>query len=72
MLTDFPDDLRDRYLPVGQRVYRQAWDQEAPLQAAMLADSFLAAGDMDGAAVWRKVIKAIEVMQAAETDGVRH
>lgn len=28
----------------------------APLQAAILADSFLAAGDMDGTVVWRKII----------------
>ncbi len=30
------------------------------------------AGDMDGAATWRKIIKAIEVMQATEPDGTTH
>jgi len=30
------------------------------------------AGDIDGAATWRKIIKAIEVMQAIEPDGTTH
>ena len=45
--------------------------QAAP-QAAMQADALLEAGDMEGAATWRKIIKAIEVMQATESDGVLH
>ena len=32
----------------------------------MQADGLLADGDLDGAATWRKIIKAIEVMQATE------
>ncbi|MCZ6717594.1 MAG: hypothetical protein O6944_00305 [Gammaproteobacteria bacterium] len=47
-------------------------DHQAPLRAAILADSFLAVGDMDGAATWRKIIKAIEVLLATEPDGVTH
>ncbi len=38
----------------------------------MQADALPAAGDMDGAATWRKIIKAIEVMQATEPDGAVH
>jgi len=33
---------------------------EADLVAAVRADSFLEAGDMDGSAVWRRVLKAIK------------
>jgi len=29
-------------------------------------------GDLDAAATWRKIIKAIEVMQATEPDGAVH
>jgi len=38
----------------------------------MQADALLEAGDMDGAAVWRKIVKAVEVLQATEPDGVLH
>ena len=38
----------------------------------MQSDALLAAGDLDGAATWRKIIKAIEVMQATEPDGAMH
>jgi len=33
---------------------------EADLVAAVRADSLLEAGDMDGSAVWRRVLKAIK------------
>ena len=38
----------------------------------MQADGLLDAGDMEGAAVWRKIVKAVEVLQATEPDGVTH
>ncbi len=37
---------------------------EAPIHAAMNADAMLAKGDMGGAAMWRRVIKAIEELLA--------
>ncbi len=37
---------------------------EAPIHAAMRADAMLKRGDMDGAAMWRRVIKAIEELLA--------
>ena len=38
----------------------------------MRADALLDTGDLDGAAVWQKTIKAIKVMQATEPDGAVH
>ena len=38
----------------------------------MCADALLDTGDMDGAAMWRKIIKAIEVLQATEPGGALH
>ncbi len=38
----------------------------------MQSDALLDAGDTDGAAVWRKILKAIEVLQATEPDGAVH
>ncbi len=46
--------------------------EQAALQAAMQADALLEAGDMEGAATWLKIIKAIEVMQATEPNGATH
>ena len=36
---------------------------DAPIHAAMRADEQLDAGDLDGAAVWRRIKAAIEEMQ---------
>ncbi len=33
---------------------------DAPIQAAMRADEMLEAGDLDGYAVWNRVLKAVE------------
>ena len=38
----------------------------------MRADALLDTGDLDGAATWRVIIKAIEVMQAPELSGAMH
>lgn len=53
------------------KLYIDQHGDQAALQAAMQSDALLEAGDMDGAATWRKIIRAIEVMQATEADGVR-
>ena len=49
----------------------QHGDQPA-LPAAMQANAPLEAGDLDGAATWRWIIKAIVVMQATVPDGAIH
>ena len=38
---------------------------DAALQAGMRADRLLAAGDVDGAATWRAILRAIEELQRA-------
>ncbi len=40
--------------------------QDAPIQAAMRADELLEAGDLDGCAVWRRIIKAVEELLSKE------
>lgn len=37
---------------------------DAPIQAAMRADELMAAGDMDGRAIWFRIVRAIEELQA--------
>ncbi len=34
--------------------------QDAPIEAAMRADAMLEAGDLDGYAVWKRVLRAVE------------
>ena len=39
---------------------------EADLVAAMRADSFLGDGDVDGSAIWKRVLAAIKEIQRGE------
>lgn len=54
------DIYRAANLPIQQYADR------APTHAAMRADELLDAGDLDGAAVCRRVIRAIEELQRKE------
>ena len=42
--------------------------EDAKLEASLKADKFLEKGELDGVAVWKKIISAIEVLQN-ENDG---
>ena len=58
-----PDDLdiyRSAKLLVDQH------GEDAPIFAAMQADKCLEAGDLDGKAVWMRVIRAIKELQQRE------
>ncbi len=36
---------------------------DAPIQAAMRADATLEKGDLDGYAVWKRILRAVEELQ---------
>ncbi len=40
--------------------------EDATIHAAMRADELLEAGDLDGQAVWKRIIQAIEELQSRE------
>ncbi len=40
--------------------------KDAPIHAAMLSDAMLEAGDLDGYAVWKRVLRAVEELQGTE------
>ncbi len=40
--------------------------QDAPIHAAMWADELLEAGDLDGYAVWKRIVKAVEELLSKE------
>ena len=44
----------------------QQHGEAAAIEAAMKADSMLDKGDLDGAAVWRQIVAAVNEMQRAE------
>ncbi len=56
-------------------IYRSATElikqhgEAADIEAAMRADERLAAGDMEGEAVWLRIVKAIEELQSKERPG---
>ncbi len=39
---------------------------DAPIHAAMKADAMLETGDLDGCAVWKRILKAVEELQGTE------
>ncbi len=47
---------------------------DAPIHAAMRADAMLEAGDLDGYAVWKRILKGVEELQRTEpeSDGRVH
>ncbi len=40
--------------------------KNAPIHAAMRADAMLEKGDLDGCAVWRRILRAVENLQRLE------
>ncbi len=45
---------------------------EAPIHAAMRADELLAAGDLDGCVVWKRIVEAVEaLLQKRPGEGAR-
>ena len=40
--------------------------EDAPIHAAMRADAMLEAGDLDGYAVWRRILRAVGELGRAE------
>ena len=46
---------------------------EAPIHAAMRADKMLNKGDMDGRAVWLRILKAVNgLLEDKPLEGVKH
>ncbi len=41
-------------------------DQDAPIHTAMRADAMLEAGDLEGCAVFKRVLRAVEELQGME------
>ena len=42
------------------------YGEDAAIEAAMRADAMLDRGDLDGCAVWKRIVRAVEEIQRAE------
>ncbi len=54
----------DIYRSANELIEQQA--EDAPIHAAIRADELLEAGDMDGRAVWLRIVKAVEELLSEE------
>ena len=52
---------RDIYLTAAVFVKQQG--QDAPIHAAMRADELLEAGDLEGCAVFKRILRAVEELE---------
>lgn len=60
-------DRRPRPPPPAQRPPEDPHGHEdAPIHAAMRADEMLEKGDLDGYAVWKRIVKAVEELVRVE------
>ncbi len=66
--VDLPVMIPDLDIYRSAQVLVKRYDEAAPIHAAMRADALLEAGDLDGDAVWRRIIKAVEELQTAEPE----
>ena len=62
MLTFMPI-LSETDIYRAAQVMVRRYGDDATVQAAQRADELLDQGDIDGAATWRRIVKAIEVLQ---------
>ncbi len=47
----------------GANVIIKQYGKDAPIHAAMRADAMLETGDLDGYAVWRRILRAVGELQ---------
>ena len=62
---DEKDTYRSAKLLIDQ------YGADAPIHAAMRMDALIEAGDVDGVAVWKRTMRAIEALQGSGA-GTRH
>ena len=71
-------NLANSLMPSDIEIYQCAkllidnYGDDASIHASMKADEMLAQGNLDGKAVWMRVIEAIGELQASEPEGTLH
>ena len=65
-------------MPSDKEIYQSAnvlirdHGDGAAFRGAMRADAILEAGDLDGLAVWKRVLRAVDELLSTEPDGALH
>ena len=65
-MTSDLDIIRAAQVLISQR------GEDAPIHAAMRADELLDKGDMDGCAVWKRILAAVQELLNQEPEGTVH
>ena len=65
-------NVSDREIWQAANIMIKRFGKEAAIQAALRADELLDAGDVDGAATWRAIIRAIDQLQQDKPTGGVH
>ena len=55
--------IHDRDIYRSANVLVKHHGQDAPIEAAMRADAMLERGDLDGYAVWKRILRAVNELQ---------
>ncbi len=58
--------MPDRDIWRSAQVLIKQHGQDAPIHAAMRAEAMLDKGDLDGCAVWKRLVKAVEKLLSKE------
>ncbi len=70
--------MTDARMPSDIEIYQSAnllireYGDGAAFHAAMRADAMLEAGDPDGLAVWKRIIRAVDELTSTEPVGTAH
>ena len=62
-MVRFPPDFAGSF---SANVLIREYGEDAPIHAAMRADEMLDKGDLDGLAVWKRVVAAVKELLANE------
>jgi len=55
--------IHDRDIYRSANIIVKHHGQDAPIEAAMKADAMLKLADLDGCAVWKRILRAVEELQ---------
>ncbi len=58
--------IRDLDIYRSANVLIRDHGEDAAIEAAMRADAMMDNGDLDGCAVWKRIVRAVEEIQRAE------
>lgn len=72
-VRQYPKGFCDlRFRPLAAKLLVDRYGDEAGIEAAKRADDMLEQGDMEGKAVWQRILAAVPELQSTELVGAVH